>query len=93
MPEQLIRLYKDGQPVELAMTERDFFHKKTFRKGEHEFQTAAEAGYRLGDRYEDLSEYDGPKTKAAYTKEQEEKRAERAAPKDDEKPAPAEAKK
>lgn len=79
MPEKLIPLFKDGQPVEMAMTRDDFFRKKTMPVGTSEFETAAEAGYRLGDRYEDLTEYDGPKSKAQYASQQEERRAARAA--------------
>lgn len=79
MAEKMIPLFKDGQPVELAMTPGDFFRRKTMPVGTDEFETAAEAGYRLGDRYEDLTEYDGPKSKAQYANQQEERRAARAA--------------
>lgn len=87
MPEKMIRLLKGGQLTEIAMTSHDFFHKKSMRKGEHEFQTAADAGYTLSDRYEDLSEYDGPKSRRAYDREQEEKRAARSATRVEAKPA------
>lgn len=80
--ERMVPLLRDGQAVQMAMTPRDFFNKRSFRKddapidatAEH-FQTAAEAGYTLGDRYEDLTEYDGPKSKRAYERVQDEKKA------------------
>ena len=87
--ERMVPLFLDGQPVELAMTPHDFFTKKSMRKGEHEYQTAAEAGYTLGDRYESLELYDGPKTQRQY----DSSRTAARAPKADEKPAPAEARK
>lgn len=77
--ERMVPLFLDGQSVELAQTPKDFFGAKTIRKGDHEMVTAADAGYRLGDRYEDLTEYDGPKSKRQYVSQQEERRAERAA--------------
>lgn len=84
MAEKLIPLYKDGQPVEMAMTASDFFRKKVMPKGDvrdaGELVTAADAGYSLGDRYEDLTEYDGPKTKRQHERAAEERRAERSAP-------------
>lgn len=82
--ERMVPLYKDGQPAEMAMTPKDFFAAKTMPKGAvedaGELVTASEAGYRLGDRYEDLTEYDGPKTKAQYTRERANKQVERAVP-------------
>lgn len=77
--ERMVPLFLDGQPVELAMTPSDFFRRKTMQTGDGDLVTAADAGYRLGDRYEDLTEYDGPKSKHQYTSQQEERRAERAA--------------
>lgn len=91
--ERMVPLFKDGQPVSLALTPRAFFGEKLTPKDEHTMQTYADAGYTLGDRYESLELYDGPKSKRAYEREQAEKRAERSAPKADEKPAPAEARK
>ena len=97
MAEKLVRLMKDGVPTEIAMTPSDFFRVKAARKDEHTLETYADAGYTLSDRYEDLTVYDGPKSKRAYDREQEEKRAARSAPKAEakpaEKPAPAEARK
>lgn len=81
MAEKLVPMTKGGRPVELAVTPRDFMRAKVVPKGTNEFETYADAGYHLTDRYEDLTEYDGPKTKAQFEKAAEERRAERAAPK------------
>lgn len=111
MAEKLVPLYKDGRLLDLAVTPADFRSAKLARKdGSPEgstrpadFETYAEAGYRLGDRYEDGSEYDGPKTKAQFERAAEERKAARAEaqkadaaarPAAEDKPAPrAEAKK
>jgi hypothetical protein len=96
MAEKLVPLRLNGQPVEIAVAPDDFFRRKLYRKDDGEMVTYADAGYSLSDRYEDLTEYDGPRTKRAYEHQQEERRAERAAaraeaPKAE--PAKAEAKK
>lgn len=91
--ERLVPLMKDGQIVEIAVAPDDFFRRKLFRADDGEQITYAEAGYRLSDRYEDLSEYDGPKSKAQYTHQQEERRAARAAEAPKPEPAKAETKK
>lgn len=83
----MVPLSKPGEMVNLAVTPHDFFTKKLLRKGDApvdsmrtaDMETYAEAGYRLGDRYEDGSEYDGPKTQRQYESAQEGRRAERAA--------------
>jgi hypothetical protein len=91
MPEKLVPLMLKGQRVEVAVVPDDFFRRKLHRTEDGEMVTYAEAGYALGDRYEDLTEYDGPKTQRQYDRAQEEKQAAKAT---DEKPAPkAEAKK
>lgn len=103
MAEKLVPLMKDGQRVEIAVTPADFQRAKMVRKDgapadasrpEH-FESYMDAGYRLSDYYENMEPYDGPKTKAQFTREAEERRAARAeAPKAAESaPAKAEAKK
>ena len=86
--ERMVPLDKTGELVNMAMTPRDFFTKRTIRKdgapfdaqdGTEHFMTAAEAGYRLTGYYESKEVYDGPKTLRQYEREQEEKRAERQA--------------
>lgn len=99
--ERMVPLTKPGELVNLAMKPNDFFNEKTMQKdggSPGELETAADAGYRLGDYYEDMTPYDGPKTKRTYERQQGEKRAERSAaakadaPKADE-PVKAETKK
>lgn len=99
MPEKLVPLSRPGEMVNLAVTPRDFFSKRVVRKADGpvdasgaDFETYAEAGYRLGDYYEDMTPYDGPKTQRAYEHQQDERRAERAAARSAEaQPARAEA--
>lgn len=106
--ERMVPLEKPGEMVNLAMTPADFFGKKLLRKGDApvdsmqtaDMETYADAGYTLGDYYEDMTPYDGPKTKRQYETQQEERKAERAAaraeapkPAADDKPKAAEAKK
>lgn len=76
--ERMVPLFKDGQPVEMAVTPKAFFGAKLHRKGEHEMETYAEAGYSLGERYESLEPYDGPRTLRAYERAQADKRAPKA---------------
>lgn len=85
--DRMVPLLKDGQLTDMAMRPRDFFSAKTMPKGDvrdaGELVTAADAGYTLGDRYEDKTEYDGPKTKRQADRAAEERRAERAAPRNE----------
>lgn len=75
--ERMVPLSKPGEIVNIAVTPHDFFHARVVRKdgapievkpGSEHYMTYAEAGYHLGDYYEDKTPYDGPKTKqqAAY---------------------------
>lgn len=102
MPEKLVPLLKDGRLLDIAVAPSDFFRTRLSRKDDapvgstdrDAMETYAAAGYRLADRYEDGSEYDGPKTLRAYESEQAERKAARAAEaKPAAPPAKAEAKK
>jgi hypothetical protein len=81
MADKLVPMMKDGQAVSLAVSPADFFSKPLCRTAGG-LVPYAEAGYALGDRYEDLSEYDGPKTKrqaeSRMRRAEAEKPAERA---------------
>lgn len=82
--DRLVPLFRDGQPTDMAMKPADFFSKRTMPKGDvrdaGELVSAADAGYTLGDRFESLELYEGPKTRRQYDHEQEERRAARSAP-------------
>lgn len=95
--ERMVRLLRGGQPVDMAVTPADFFRARVVRKdgapieakpGSEHYMTYAEAGYALSDRYESLELYDGPRTKRAYERQQEERRAARSAPSRVEAPKP-----
>ena len=77
--ERMVPLFdKDGRPVELAVTPKAFFSAKLHRKDEHTVETYAEAGYSLGERYESLEPYDGPKTLREYERERSAAKAPKA---------------
>jgi hypothetical protein len=63
MPEKLVPLILDGVPQSIAVAPDDFFRRPLFRKPDGEIVTYADAGYRLSDYHEDLTPYDGPKSK------------------------------
>lgn len=83
MPEKLVPLILDGVPQSIAVAPDDFFKRPLYRKPDGEMVSYADAGYHLSDYYEDMTPYDGPKSKQA--------KAARERKADEEKAAPAEA--
>lgn len=81
MSERLVPLILNGVEQSLAVSPADYHRKKLHRKADGELVSYAEAGYRLGEYYENKEPYDGPKTKAAFEKESEGRKAARSAPK------------